>query len=203
MRSMGLVGTAKPLSDAPAAVWLTREGMTLVGLSGPVVEPKVSQYRHDSMIVDLAAWLLKNKPTHELVTEREMRRADTVNQVDNRPPTYAVLRLTAKSRQRIYPDLVTITRSGKQLAHELEYSRKDFGRLKRLMGAYANTERVAGVRYYCLPGSLSVVSQAATEINQKAASLGMGQRVFVEAWPPSDTTAQNEDVLVGGVSNGS
>lgn len=193
-REMALVETRRFVADKPAAVWLTREGMSVVGLSGDVTTPRLGQFHHDLHVLELAQWLVVERPQHLLVTEREMRRDDTPNNTENIEPQWAVHRRTADGRlsggaTRVYPDLVTVRGDGRHLIHEVEVSPKDIRRLVRLMMSYLHSDVVAGVRYYCLPLALDRVQRAAELANARAAEQGIEKRISVVAFNELKLTA--------------
>src|SRR5690606_12386324 len=47
----GLVGYERVLADTPRLLWLTRAGMRLAELDGPVVTPKFADIRHDLKVI--------------------------------------------------------------------------------------------------------------------------------------------------------
>lgn len=193
MRELGLVSSERVVADVPAVHSLTRDGMRVVGLSGPVVGPKLAEFRHDLAVTDLACELLLQKPGHRLVTEREVRHAETPNQLARETSVGVVRRwsvvLPEKRFGGVYPDLVTETPSGAVWAHELEASRKEHRRLVRLMLAYARASYVRGVKYYAVESVLAGVKKAALEANALSASEGLPARVDVEGWPLLSTSA--------------
>lgn len=177
---LGLVERERLLAAFPPAVWLTREGMRLVGLKGQAAGPRVSQYRHDSLLTDLAHALLVDRPAHTLVTEREMRAQETPTQHNDAPEQFSVKRIATTGRaQRFYPDLVTITPKGHQIIHEFENSRKDSRRLRRIMDTYIRSEHVAAIRYYAEARLVAHLSAAADAANSAAADRGLNTRITV------------------------
>lgn len=186
-REMGLVETKRFVADKPAAVWLTREGMNAAGVPGEVSTPRLGQFHHDLHVLDLAQWLVVERPQHTLVTEREMRREDTPNSAEADEPKWAVHRRTVDGHRsggatRVYPDLVTVRADGKHLIHEVEVSPKEVRRLVRLMLSYLHSDVVAGVRYYCLPAAEERVKRAAEAAKARAAELGLAPHIYVVPW---------------------
>lgn len=187
-RQLGLITSQRVVAELPGVHSLTRQGMDLVGIGGLVVGPNVAQFRHDYQVIELAWELAAEKPDHQLVTEREMRRADTPNAHRNDPPQFAVvLPSSGAVMRRIYPDVVTITPAGGKWVHELEASRKDHRRLVNLMLAYTYAEHIRGARYYAVPQVLEGVQRAAAEANQRASDVGRPTKVTVVSWPMGPT----------------
>lgn len=192
-RDLGLVTSQRVVAELPTAHSLTREGMNTVGLGGAVASPKVAEFRHDYQVIELARHLGVEKPDHELVTEREIRRVDTPNARRNEPPAFAVIAPeTGSAFRRLYPDLATVTPSGAKWVHELEASRKDQRRLVRLMLAYVYAEHVRGARYYAVPEVRDRVQAAAAEANQRAAEVGRPQKISVIAWPATSPSPERQ-----------
>lgn len=192
LRAHELVTTDRLLFDYPALISLTREGMRMIGLSGPVVGPKLGQFHHDYLVVEWATEQMQKQTDWEFVTEREMRASDTVNQheVTRRAPLYAVERLAGKTAERIYPDFLAINQKGEHLAFELEYTKKNLARIQKLMTAYSLTERIKAVQYFCLPDAYGVVSKSANDVNLKMKKSGHPQKIWVKEWSP-DTTSDS------------
>lgn len=177
---LGLVEREKIMAAFPPAIWLTREGLRLVGLKGQAAGPRVSQFRHDAILTDLAHALLSARPTHTLVTEREMRAEETPTQHSDAIERYSVRRLTSSGRsQRFYPDLVTVTPSGRQVIHEFENTRKDSKRLRRIMDTYIRSEHIAGIRYYGESALIPHLSQVANDANAIAIDRGLDTFITV------------------------
>ncbi|MEE2524534.1 hypothetical protein [Pseudarthrobacter sp. J47] len=189
LRGHELLTADRLLVGFPALVSLTREGMRLIGISGPVVGPKLGQFHHDYLVVQWATEQMAKQPAWTFVTEREMRAADTVNQQEttHKEPLYAVERLAGKTTERIYPDFLAINQDGDHLAFELEYSRKHVARLNKLMTAYSFAERIKGVQYFCLPDPYPGVTRAANEVNAKMKASGRPQKIWVKEWSPNTT----------------
>ncbi|MFG1820816.1 hypothetical protein ACGFIF_44170 [Kribbella sp. NPDC049174] len=196
MKEIGLVESTRMVHDLPSAWSLTREGMSLAGVGGRVVTPRLADFRHDHEMVAIARAVAVDKPTHEILTEREIRRIDTPDQGSPKDPRYSVRILgTGRSLRWLYPDMVTIAPTGAVWAHELEASRKDSRRLVRLMLAYIYADHITGVRYYAVPAVAAIVEAAAAEANAKAAELGRPRKISVERWRdiaprPATSTSQ-------------
>lgn len=177
---LGLVERAKVLAEFPPAIWLTREGLRLAGLKGQAAGPRISQHRHDSILTDLAHSILLERPSHSLVTERQMRAEETPTQHSDAVERYSVRRFNSTGRaQRFYPDLVTITPSGRQIIHEFENTRKDSKRLRRIMDTYIRSEHIAAIRYYGEAALVPHLSNVANEANQAGADRGLDTSVTV------------------------
>ncbi|ERI35400.1 hypothetical protein M707_21975 [Arthrobacter sp. AK-YN10] len=187
LKTLGLIDVERGWSDTPSAYFLTREGMNLADIIGPVVRPKLAQIKHDMAVVDLADWILRERPTYRLVTEREIRREDTPRDYHSdaaRPPRYAIMRrLSAHKTTRFFPDLVTIDPDERMTVHEMEHSPKEIRRLVDLMGSYLQADHVYTVRYYCNERAINHVQLAAHEINTRARQRQWNKKVAVVAWP--------------------
>lgn len=177
---LGLIEREKIMAAFPPVVWLTREGLRLVALKGQAAGPRVSQFRHDYVLTEIAHAIMVDRPTHTLVTEREMRAHETPTQHSEAEERYSVRRVASTGRaQRFYPDLITVTPSGRQIIHEFENTRKDSKRLRRIMDTYIRSEHIAAIRYYgeaSLMNHLMTVSDGA---NQAALERGLNTSVTV------------------------
>lgn len=183
LEQRGLVTTDRVLQSAPRFVSVTREGMRAVGVSGRVVTAKFSQYRHDLAVVDLAYQVQARRPEFTLVTEREMRSEDTINQYGARDAVWATERVSADARRRRqFPDLLQVAPSGQRVVHELEMTPKDVRRLSGIMRAYLVDERVGAVRYWVASAAEARVTAVADDSNAWAAAEGLPRRVAVEPW---------------------
>lgn len=179
----GLVGYERVLADTPRLLWLTRAGMRLAELDGPVVTPKFADIRHDLKVIDVAHWLSTTRvPSHTLVTEREIRRREGGLRPDE-SGTYS-LRVTGWKRNRAYPDLVSVNPSGRAWGHEIELSRKNHDRLVHLMRAYYDAPAFAGAVYYVADHLRPYVEAAAKQVNEAATQDGAnGHVINVEPLP--------------------
>lgn len=177
---LGLVEREKIMAAFPPVVWLTREGLRLVGLKGQAAGPRVSQFRHDYVLTDVAHAIMVDRPTHTLVTEREMRAHETPTQHADAEERYSVRRLATTGRaQRFYPDLVTVTPSGRQIIHEFENTRKDSKRIRRIMDTYIRSEHIAAIRYYGEGALIPHLVNVADGANQAALERGLNTSVTV------------------------
>lgn len=178
LEAAGLVSSARVLADAGRAVWVTPEGLRTAGVPGRSRPPRVSSFHHDLAVARLATGIAVDKPSHTLVTEREMRHFDTplpgaVDSSDRRPPEYATPKPGGKDRERIYPDLVTVSPTGRRTVHEVETSPKEHTRLRSLMVAHLSNERNASARYYASPSVLRRVEAAAGSAREVLAERGV------------------------------
>jgi hypothetical protein len=188
-RALGLVTSQRLLADEPGVHSLTGQGMRLVELMGAVAGPKLAELRHDLAVIDLAHRLLTDRPSHELHTEREIRRAESPGFGAEPECRLSVAKMDAGMSQfkRVYPDLATVTPSGLVVAHELEASRKEHRRLVKLMLSFIHARSVASVRYYVLPHLAAGSARAAGDANQAARELGRGEFVKVFQWPAPES----------------
>lgn len=185
IEAAGLVSSARVLADAGRAVWATPEGLRTAGLPGRSRPPRVSSFHHDLAVARLATSIAVDKPSHTLVTEREMRHFDTppplIDGGELRPPEYATLKPGGKDRERIYPDLVTVSPTGRRTVHEVETSPKEHARLRSLMVAQLSNERVASARYYAAPKVLARVEAAAAAAGEILRARGVASPLTVLA----------------------
>lgn len=172
-----LVTSQRVLVGVPAIHSLTREGMRLVGLEGPVRHPSVGQLRHDLAVTDCATWLWRQQGA-AMLTEREIRAQDPATTT---APRWALLAAPGAGRRLVFPDLITV-HDGVGLAHEVEATPKEHRRLVALMRAYVAAERISRVRYYAREELRDRVERAADEANRHAAGYGRGKTVFVTGW---------------------
>lgn len=169
LTGLGLVEYERVLAEEPRLYWISRAGMQLVGLTGPVVGPKFADIRHDLRVLDVAHWLTTERvPSHTLITEREIRRSETGNQYEDVPAMYSIELPERVKHSRAYPDLVTVNEEGAAWGHEVEFSRKEHRRLVRLMLGYASAEGYRGAIYYPADQVREPVQRAADEANALA-----------------------------------
>lgn len=190
LRRLGLLQQARPLADRPRVNWLTRAGHRAAGLDGAPAEPSVSELVHDLEVVELALHLAVHQPTHQLITETEIRRAEPHPSAG----PAAVLRtgLEASAGRgtggRGYPDLasvVTTEDGGEQVwVHELERSRKSRSRWLNIMLAYAYADHIHGCVYWTWPDITEAVQAAADEANRTAQAAGLQPAIVVRSWTP-------------------
>lgn len=179
--SAGLVESARVLATAGRAVWLSPEGIRAAEASGRSRAPRVSTFHHDALVAHLATDLVVDKPTHTLITEREIRGFETPNKHGSQPTLYTTPRPEAQSPQaRQYPDLVTVAPSGAHVVHEVENSVKETRRLARLMLAHLANEAIGGVRYYAAAGPvLTRVESAASMARELSKERGLSKPLTV------------------------
>lgn len=177
-RERELVSSQRVLAGVPAVHSLTREGMRLVGLEGPVRVPSVGQLRHDLAVTDCATWLWQERG-EAMLTEREIRAADPATTT---APRWALAAAPEAGRRIVYPDLITVTQNGEGLAHEVELTPKEHKRIVALMLAYVRADHIARVRYYATEGLRERIERAAAEANEFAQVRGGERAVFVTGW---------------------
>ncbi|WP_432951287.1 hypothetical protein ACQPXM_41465 (plasmid) [Kribbella sp. CA-253562] len=183
LKEIGLAEMHRMVHDLPSAWSLTREGMNVAGVAGRVLKPRLADFRHDHEVIMIARQVAVDKPSHQLVTEREIRRLETPDGGVLKDPKYSVRMMgTGRSLRWLYPDLVSVSPEGQTWAHELEASRKDSRRLVRLMMAYIYADHITGVRYYAVPQVEATVKAAAAEANAAAAEIGRPRKIFVQPW---------------------
>ena len=189
LTALGLVAGRAVLADIPRVHWLTRAGMTAVGLSGQVQQPVLAELRHDLVVVDLAHYLAQLQPDAHVVTERQIRRDE--------PNPAATDGLSLRTRMEIgvglgtggrkFPDLATVHAGdgGETVwAHEYERTRKEGPRLQNLMWHYTRADHIAGVVYWVVPGLLANTERAAKVVNERAVRAKVVVQIF-----PSESEA--------------
>lgn len=197
-RDLGLVETERMVANRPAAIWLTREGMRLVGVRGEANRPRLAEFHHDLYVVELAQKLLVDKPQTELVTERELRREDSPSSREPLDPMFAVQRrdsngIRLSGNRRVYPDLVTIRHSnGHHLIHEVEHTPKDVRRLVTLMTSYQEAANVDGIRYYAFEAAFDRLERAREIALERASSRGNRTPIQIVRWEEFVQVQQEE-----------
>lgn len=178
----GLLEQGRFLTEHGRVLWVTHEGLRAVGQSGQVHTPRIGQARHDKIVTDLALEVMITKPSHQLVTEREMRRSDTPNQLVSSDPVWVTVHTSEKSR-RVYPDLLTVAPSGSRVVHEIELAIKAHSRLVSLMLSHLDNEAVGSVRYYASNDARSGLDKAALEAREIVAQRGQRKVLTVVGLP--------------------
>lgn len=178
----GLLEEGRLLTEHGRVLWATRDGLRAAGVEGAVHAPRIGQARHDKLVADLALELMINKPTHRVVTEREMRRSDTLNQLPSTDPVWVTVHTSAKSR-RVYPDLLTVAPSGSRVVHEVELAIKGHSRLVSLMLSHLDNDAVGSVRYYASNEARNTLDKAAEEARETAAHRGNRKALTVLGLP--------------------
>ncbi len=159
LAKLGLVNRRRIFEGLPAACWITRTGLGVIGSRLPPPEPDLKEYRHDVGLAWL--WLAARDGalghTSAIVSERTMRSAD------RRGPAPGVrYGIGVGPGARVhYPDLLLEAASGHRIAVELELTGKGARRLDRIMLGYAGDPRIDAVLYLCPPGQLGSRVQAA------------------------------------------
>jgi hypothetical protein len=185
LTALGLVAGRAYLHGIPRVHWLTRAGMTAVGLDGSVASPVLAELQHDLAVVELAHYIGQLQPDAHVVTEREIRRDE--------PNPAATDGLSLRTRLEIgvglgtggrkFPDLGTIHAGGDGetvWAHEYERTRKEGPRLTDLMWYYSRADHIAGVVYWVAPELHANTERAAKAANERAET----PKVVVRAWTP-------------------
>lgn len=197
-RELGLVESQRVLHEVSSVHWLTRDGMSLVGVTGSVFEPKLAQFSHDLAVTDLAAWWLRYRPEWRIVTERELRRGSGKSGEPAPENAWAVtLPEFGVSNRRVYPDLIVIDPQERVYALEMEFSRKDGRRLQRLMGTYASHPAFTGAFYYAVASIREYVESGAQAANAVSVERGRGKRIRVEPWPLAPTDIDDISPVLG------
>lgn len=179
LREAGLIESERIFARGGAALWITTEGLQTLGHTGTSSRPRVSQLLHDLSVADLALELVVTKPTHRLVTERELRRIDTTNQHETGAHQWASKQVVGGRVQNVFPDLVTVAPSGRRVVHEVEMTGKNHSRLVRLMLSHLSNDEVGAARYYASPALVPEIEKAAEEARRAASVRGLDGIVTV------------------------
>jgi hypothetical protein len=136
------------LARQPIAYRSTRLGLDAIGSELRPLPISLTNYWHDVGAAWL--WLAADNgafgPTREVVAERVMRSRDARGLDD--PFGVRLGGLGRDGRERLhYPDLLTVDRSGRRLAVELEITTKSPVQRERILAGYAADPRVAKVLY--------------------------------------------------------
>lgn len=157
----GYLSHQRLLHGEPGVYWPTRAGLAAAECGLPVATVDIRTYRHDLLLVWLAIEM--ESLGGMVVTEREMRQAESFQ--DN-PDRFAVLlngRGVAGYARKHFPDLV-VEGQGKRLAVEVELTSKRTQRLEAILRGYAWARHLDGVVYYVDRPSLA---ERITEISKK------------------------------------
>ncbi len=184
LQRAGLVESDRILASASRAVWCTLEGLRAGGQNTRQVRaipPRVGTFEHDLMVAWLALEIAITKPNFQLVTEREMRSFETVNQHhQDRPDPVQFTTPAETGQRRVYPDLVTVLPSGAHVVHEIERTPKETRRLERLMLAHLSNPAVSSARYYARRGVvLNRLEEAAKNARETATARGIEKALTV------------------------
>lgn len=184
MRRLGYVDSERVLAHHPAIHNLSRAGMHVAQVYGPVRTFSVGQLEHDLAVADLTILLQRKTPGLITVTEREIWAKDTGDGADLENPRYAVRALPDMKSALVVPDLITVEQ-GVARAHEVEYTAKHKARLRDLMMSYAISPHISGVTYYVRPKLTQRVQRAAELARDELAGGAFGDHslnVTVSDW---------------------
>ena len=147
-------------------------------------------YAHDLELSSLVIELEREFARGRVVTEREIRAADTPPGAAPIPPQrFAVsltgargqLQLTPAGHPRLhFPDCAITDRSGDRagvLAVELERTAKGRARLRRILAGYVTARHISAVRYYTLGDRIRELVESKVDA-QRARAL-----IEVRDWP--------------------
>lgn len=184
LNQMGLTDRRRVFARSPGVHWLTREGARVVDVSGALNPPKVAELEHDLAVVDLAHHLGNIQPSHQLVTEQEIRRLEPNPAAGPESALRSDIELGAGrgTGGRAYPDLASVVEGSQVWVHELERTRKGRPRLVRIMLSYVYAEHIAGAVYWAYPHLYDGVQAAADEANRSAEAAGQERCIIVNRW---------------------
>lgn len=155
---LGLLEHQRVFHASPGVYLATKRGLDLGGVDLPPAKVDVRTYEHDVELSGLVAGLEKEFDAKRLVTEREIRAADTSPRLaSDSEPRFAVrlqgghgqLHLTPVGYPRLHvPDCAVVGKRGAgSLVIELERSPKGRTRLRGILAAYVAARHIQGVRY--------------------------------------------------------
>lgn len=192
---LGLLQHARIFHAAPGVYLATHLGLASVELALPPARIDLRTYEHDLELSALVVELEREFGSDRVVTEREMRSADTpIGSPPVSKPRFAVpltsshgqLQLTPNGHPRLhFPDCAIYTdgveADGPVLAIELERTAKGRARLRRILAGYVAARHVEAVRYYTTNDGV----QAALERQR----LGLRAQSLIEIRPRGPTTS--------------
>lgn len=193
MRRLGLVDSQRVFAHHPSVHNLTRAGMHVAQVYGPVRALSVGQLEHDLAVADLTIMLSRATPGLVTVTEREIWAADTGSGSDRDHPRYAVRALPDMASDLVVPDLITV-QDGVARAHEVEHTAKHKARWRDLMLSYAISDHIGAVTYYVRPRLTHRITAAAEAAAQQLATGAFGNHalnitVSDWVWQPQEGSA--------------
>lgn len=158
---LGLVVAENPLMSRVNFYSVSKAGLEYLGFSMEGISPKglkLAQLEHDRILVDIAIEFALEHPDYEIHGEMEMRRRDSAALARHEEPEFSLKRYSGGRFVNIFPDMVA-SKNGNNFYIEYEHTPKDKKRLASLMSSYANSFKVAAVKYYASPAAISHVKE--------------------------------------------
>ncbi len=183
LKRLGLVTVVVPFADMKQVYWVTAEGIKfvrgVVPANAPKMGPKLSQFEHDRILVNIAVDFAVANPDYEVYGEIEMRRVDAEAVAQNEPTRFAIKRWQAGRHVNVFPDMSAV-KAGRRFVIEYEHTRKDRVRLQSLMTAYANSSEVAAIKYYASPVAFPQLSRVYEHLLPNLPIVGGKPKVQIE-----------------------
>lgn len=158
LRSAGLVDVTVPFADYRQVYWVNKDGLKFLRKSLPVDRPrygpKISQFVHDRILVDLAVSFHRENPSYTIFGELEMRRLDAEAVSKSEETQFALKRWQAGRYVSVFPDMSAV-KGNARFVIEYEHTKKQRQRLRSLMYSYATSTEVTAVKYYVAPAAYS------------------------------------------------
>lgn len=166
----GLLERLALLREEPSLLRATRQGLRYVGLGGlRVAEVSPGAVEHWLRCATTAQRLGGRFGPERVRTERELVFAE---QLHDGPLASAMTGRLPNGKPRLHrPDLVLLVEQG-PIAIEVELTPKAPRRLEAIVRAWARTDRVWQVHYYCAPG------QTRRAVERAIAKARAGDKVF-------------------------
>ena len=188
---LGLLEHTRVFHGAPGVYLATRAGLAAVDVELPPARIDLRTYAHDLQLSSLVIELEREFADERVITEREMRAADTpLEAAPLARPQFAIpvvgahgqLQLTPAGRPRLhFADCAILDLSGERrqgaLAIELERTAKGRARLRRILAGYVAARHIAAVRYYALGDRVRELIDSEVDA-QRARDL-----IDVRSWP--------------------
>ena len=174
LERLGLLGGEREHVSQPRALFLTGKGHELLGWPRRRAPRAEVQREHEAAIVWLVTEFERADPRARVLTERECRRLDDVNE-----RRYSV---DVGGRRRRWPDVVIETARGRR-AIEIEFAPKGSDRLRRIVMAYEASgyeQAVFLVKSAALGRRIQSLTPRLPLLHGRPAR---ASRVHVAAWP--------------------
>ncbi len=185
LKQLGLVTVVVPFADMKQVYWVTTEGIKLVRgvvpANSPKLGPKLSQFEHDRILVDIAVDFAVANQDYDIYGEIEMRRVDAEAVAQNESTRFAIKRWQAARQVNVFPDMSAV-KNGRRFVIEYEHTQKDRARLQSLMSAYANSSEVAAIKYYASPAAFPQLSRVYEHLLPNLPHVGGKPKVQIEQY---------------------
>lgn len=131
------------IAEQSSIYWLKTKGADLIG-ANRINKVSLQNLEHNLLVIDVYLELLEKKPDLEIKSDRELRQGKGFGYKGHIPDL----------------EIQTEEKNGrKNIAIEVEISRKDKRRLKGIISELEHKNKYLEVHYYCLGSSLSQVKE--------------------------------------------